>query len=305
MAVLDPETDQQVRSAAFAYLDGLASRGQPLVRQDDLAAFSFAGSPVRLMATQQGIWKPRQLEAALSFRTVYARDPNQRPYDDAQGPDGFLRYKWRGENPDHPDNRALRQAMVAQVPLIWFQGVASGTYLPIYPVWLADEEPHAQQFVVSVDKESLRLRQDLSLEDPDLVRSYAERVVKARLHQPLFRQRVLLAYQNRCSICRLRHTRLLDAAHVLADAEGGQPVITNGIAMCKIHHAAYDADIIGIDPMYKVGVRPDVMTELDGPTLRYTLQEINGSQIELPTRHSARPNPELLVVRWQRFQEAS
>jgi putative restriction endonuclease len=257
------------------------------------------------MATQQGIWKPRQLEAALSFRTVYARDPSQRPYDDEQGPDGFLRYKWRGANPDHPDNRALRQAMVAQVPLIWFQGVASGSYLPIYPVWLADEEPGAQQFVVSVDEEALRLRRDLSLEDPDLVRSYAERVVKARLHQPLFRQRVLLAYQNRCSICRLRHTRLLDAAHVLADTEGGQPIVTNGIAMCKIHHAAYDADIFGIDPTYKVGVRPDVMKELDGPTLRYTLQEINGSQIELPHRHSARPNPDLLEVRWQRFQQAS
>ena len=75
--------------------------------------------------------------------------------------------------------------------------------------------------------------------------------------------------------------------------------------MCKIHHAAYDADIFGIDPKYKVGVRRDVMEELDGPTLRYTLQEINGSQIELPARQSARPNPELLEVRWQRFQEAS
>jgi putative restriction endonuclease len=48
------------------------------------------------MATQQGIWKPKQLAAALSFRTVYARDPNHRPYDDEEGPDGFLRYKWRG-----------------------------------------------------------------------------------------------------------------------------------------------------------------------------------------------------------------
>jgi putative restriction endonuclease len=61
--------------------------------------------------------------------------------------------------------------MVEQVPLIWFQGVASGTYYPIYPVWLADEEPQAQQFVVAVDEESLRLRQEPSLDDPLLVRS--------------------------------------------------------------------------------------------------------------------------------------
>jgi putative restriction endonuclease len=305
MPAFDADTDGRLRAAAFAYLDGLAAKGQPLVRQDDLAPFRFDGTPLRLMATQQGIWKPRQLEAALSFRTVFASDPSQRPYDDEPGPDGFLRYKWRGTDPDHPDNRSLRRAMVGNLPLIWFQGVASAIYMPIYPVWLAAEEPEVQQFVVSLDIEALRLRHDLALDDPDLVRSYAERVVKARLHQPLFRERVLLAYQNQCSICRLRHTRLLDAAHVLADAEGGQPVVTNGIAMCKIHHAAYDADIFGIDPKYQVGVRPDVMKELDGPTLRYTLQEIDGQKIQLPNRRAAHPNPQLLEVRWQRFQEAS
>ena len=81
--------------------------------------------------------------------------------------------------------------------------------------------------------------------------------------------------------------------------------MTNGIAMCKIHHAAYDADIFGITPTYEVSVRPDVMEEIDGPTLRYTLQAINGSTIELPGRRAARPNPELLDVRWKQFLAAS
>jgi putative restriction endonuclease len=162
-----------------------------------------------------------------------------------------------------------------------------------------------RQFVVSLDQDSLRARKDLAFEDPSLLRSYAERVVKARLHQPLFRQRVLLAYENQCALCRLRHTRLLDAAHVLPDAEGGEPVVTNGISMCKIHHAAYDADIFGISGDYKVGVRPDVMEEIDGPTLRYTLQAINGSEIELPSRRAARPDPDLLEARWKKFLKAS
>lgn len=302
---LSTETDQQLRAAAFAFLDGLAATKTALVTQHDLTAFSFKGSPVRLMATQQGIWKPAQLDAALSFRTVFASDPSKRPYDDEEGPDGFLRYKWRGLDPQHPDNRALRRAMVGELPLIWFQGVASALYLPIYPVWLAAEEPEAHQFVVSLDAEALQLRKDLALDDPELVRSYAERVVRTRLHQPLFRQRVLVAYANQCAICRLRHIRLLDAAHIQGDADGGQPVVTNGIAMCKIHHAAYDADIFGISPSYKVGVRPDVLQEIDGPTLRYTLQEIEGSPIQLPSRLAARPNPDLLEVRWNRFREAS
>ena len=195
--------------------------------------------------------------------------------------------------------------MVSGLPLIWFHGVASGVYLPIFPVWLAAEEAASQQFVVSLDEASLQARRDLAVEDPALLRSYAERTVQTRLHQPLFRQRVLLAYENKCALCHLRHTRLLDAAHVIADADGGQPVVTNGISMCKIHHAAYDADIFGIDPKYRVGVRPDVMLEIDGPTLRYTLQAIDGSQIDLPRRRAAKPDPEALDVRWKQFLDAS
>lgn len=279
--------------------------GTALVRQADLAGFLFGATPVRLMATQQGIWKPRILEAALSIRTVFTADPAQAPYADAVGADGFLRYKWRGDDAEHPDNRALRRAMQLGLPLIWFQGVAPATYLPIYPVQLIAEERTDRQFVVSLDAEATRLRRELAAEDPALVRSYAERVAKVRLHQPLFRQRVLVAYANQCSICRLRHTPLLDAAHVLPDAEGGEPVVTNGIAMCKIHHAAYDVDIFGISPDYKVGVRPDVLAEIDGPTLRYTLQEINGLLIGLPARAIARPDRDLLSTRWSRFQDAS
>ena len=142
---------------------------------------------------------------------------------------------------------------------------------------------------MAVDKESLRLRQELSLEDPLLVRSYAEASHESHASPTPVPPTSPRRLSESVLICRLRHTRLLDAAHVLADAEGGRPVVTNGIAMCKIHHAAYDADIFGIDPSYKVGVRPDVMKEIDGPTLKHTLQEIDGSKIELPDSTKARP----------------
>lgn len=56
-----------------------------------------------------------------------------------------------GVDPEHADNRALRQAMRLGLPMIWFQGVARATYLPVYPVWLSDEEPAWHQFVVSLD----------------------------------------------------------------------------------------------------------------------------------------------------------
>ena len=57
---------------------------------------------IPLMDHQRGIRKPKQLSAALSIRTVHASNPQARPYDDDVGQDGFLRYKWRGTDPNHP-----------------------------------------------------------------------------------------------------------------------------------------------------------------------------------------------------------
>jgi putative restriction endonuclease len=75
-------------------------------------------------------------------------------------------------------------------------------------------------------------------------------LVKQRLHQASFRNSVLAAYDHRCAISNLPDDHLLDAAHVMADAHEllGHPVVANGIALSKIHHAAFDNHLIGIGP---------------------------------------------------------
>jgi putative restriction endonuclease len=100
-------------------------------------------------------------------------------------------------------------------------------------------------------------------------RSYVTRAVMQRLHQQHFRQLVLHAYREQCAICRLRHSELLDAAHILEDRHPrGEPLITNGLGLCKIHHSAYDANIVGIDHDTRVRVRHDILDEFDGPMPR-------------------------------------
>ena len=301
----DDDYDERLRLSALAFLKAVQLGTGGPVRLHDVSGFEFEGVRVPLMDPQRGIRKPRMLDAALSFRTVHAGRPDQRPYDDSPGPDGYLRYKWRGTDPDHPENRALRRAMGERRPLIWFQGVASGTYLPIFPVWLVHEEPTSQQFVVALDTEQAQRWATDGAIDPALRRMYAERVTHDRLHQPLFRARVLSAYGGRCAICHLGHFQLLDAAHIRSDAEGGEPIVPNGISMCKIHHAAYDADIMGVDPNYRVHIRPDILEEHDGPTLRYALQELANSTISTPTQPAARPDRNLIAERFDRFRAAS
>ena len=86
------------------------------------------------------------------------------------------------------------------------------------------------------------------------------------------------AYETRCAVCSLGHRELLDAAHVIPDSDPrGEPIVTNGLALCKIHHAAYDRDIIGIRPDYVVEVHTRLLDEIDGPMLKYGLQGHHGS----------------------------
>jgi putative restriction endonuclease len=136
-------------------------------------------------------------------------------------------------------------------------------------------------------------------------REYATRAVMQRLHQQQFRRLVLTAYREQCAICRLRHIELLDAAHILPDRDPrGDPVITNGLGLCKIHHSAYDAYILGIDPDARVHVRGDILDEIDGPMLRHGLQEVHGARLILPRHVEQRPNREFLEERFERFRAA-
>jgi putative restriction endonuclease len=300
--------DDELRAATFAYLDSLMPLHGGQVWGEDLKAFTFKGQRLSLLQHMRGIRVISGLAAALTIRTTFRANPETQPYADSEGPDGYFRYKWRGTDPSAFDNMALREAMRSERPLAWFFGVAPNWFIPVYPIWLVDEEPSQHQFVVAFDR---AMREQWSgsglLEHPvDLAlrRQYAEATVKRRLHQPVFRRRVLSAYGSQCAVCHLRHDELLDAAHIKEDADGGQPVVPNGLAMCAIHHRAFDSDVLGITPSCQIRIRADILVEKDGPTLRYALQGLHKSNLHVPVRKTAHPNAELLEDRYERFLAA-
>lgn len=257
------------------------------------------------MPTQQGIWKPGNLAAALSFRTVYRPEGSARPYDDNVGTDGFYRYKMRGDDPNHFENRALREAMVERLPLIWWLGVQGGGYSALYPIYLVGEESVDLQFIVDIDAVP---QPDIAWPSTELELdpSYRQQLTKLRLHQRPFRAAVLRAYRTSCAVCSFRHSDLLDAAHIQEDSAGGRPVVTNGLTLCKMHHAAYDRRILGITPGYEVRINAEVLHEVDGPMLRHGIQEFHGKQLTvLPERRAQRPDRLLLEARYQTFLDAS
>lgn len=249
----------------------------------------------RLIDTSRGIWNPRDLAATLSI----VSSPDSR-YNDEQVEEGFFRYDYRVGSVEG-DNAKLRRASELGFPLILLLKMPTGGYAPVLPVFvIADDRPR-RQFRILVD-ESLRIvadRADMS----ELEKRYADQITRRRLHQPMFRAMVVRAYEVQCSICRLRHGDLLDAAHITPDSEEtGLASVSNGLSLCKIHHAAYDRNLLAITPGYRVEINQGLLEEVDGPMLKHGLQEMHGATILLPTRRSDRPDRERLALRYEAFK---
>ena len=306
--MFDRTHDLRVRAAAFAWLSDQVMRyGDVLSREALVRGFFFEDVRVPLVGPQ-GIFKPRILEFPLSITTA----PDG-PYDDAFGKDGLLRYRYRGTDPNHRDNRGLRAAMVNRLPLVYFHGIARGRYVAAWPVFVVgdDPTPFAPAFSIAVDDKAhlgigLENGTNKGQAGEDAAacrRAYVTSTVRVRLHQRAFRERVLEAYRRQCAFCRLRHDELLDAAHIVPDSEPeGEPVIRNGVALCNLHHAAFDKFFVGLRPDYIIEIRPDILREGDGPTLRYAIQGLQGTRIQLPRRVEHLPDPGLLDQRYALFK---
>ena len=114
------------------------------------------------------------------------------------------------------------------------------------------------------------------------------------------RRRVLRAYRECCAICKLRHRELLDATHILPDRHPlGEPLVSNGLSLCKLHHAAYDRHILGIRPDLVIDVRW-IFSEADGPMLEHGLQGFQGQRLVTPRRAEDSPNRDFLAQRYER-----
>jgi putative restriction endonuclease len=274
--------------------------------------FMFEGQRWPLWNPQRGIFKPRGMPFLLSIRTVFPRKGGRVWYDDQRhvhrqifAGDDKLDYAFRGTDPGAPDNNWLREAAERQVPLIYFLGVSPRRYQAIVPT-----------FVVGWDPRRLTARiafGDLagataSATAPDPVeRRYAQRLVKQRLHQASFRDSVLAAYDHRCAISNLPDDHLLDAAHIMADAHEllGHPVVANGIALSRIHHAAFDNHLIGIDPDGRVHVSERLLMLHDGPLLEQSLKAAAGTLIRVPRSEQQHPDRGRLAIRFEQFKRAA
>lgn len=303
------DQDWQLRLAAFDALRRVTEpTGGVITREQMTAGFDFQGRRVPFGNKPRGIWKPGFMGKegpALSITTAAVKPNVTPPYDDNIGGEGWFEYRYQGEDPAAADNRAVRRAMDIGRPLIYFYGIASGKYEAVFPVYIVDDDPNALTFKIAADASSIGDPRLMTGGAQAPLKAYATAVVKRRLHQHRFRELVVAAYGESCTVCSLRHPELLDAAHILDDKDvRGLPEVPNGLALCKIHHGAYDTNIMGIDSDLRIHIRQAVLEENDGPMLRHGLQEMHDTLIHVPTRDVLKPRREYLEERFARFRAA-
>ncbi|MDX2208036.1 MAG: hypothetical protein SFU57_10360 [Gemmatimonadales bacterium] len=308
------DRDWRIRLAAFDALRAITTRSGGVITRDQMGTgFEFEGERIPFANRQVGIWRPRQLSKpfgiVLSLTTAAHKRGVTPRYDDDIGSDGWFEYRYQGSDPNAWDNVAVRAAAEHQRPLIYFYGVAPGIYEALFPAYVVGDDPGRLTFSVASDTIGIGDRTLLAGGSPEALKAYATRAVKQRLHQHRFRELVLGAYQQKCTVCTLgtndRLMRLLDAAHIIPDHDQrGLPEVPNGLSLCKIHHSAYDLNILGIAPDYKVHIREDILSEIDGPMLQHGLKEMAGRKIRLPRRLPDRPNQEYLDERFTEFRAA-
>jgi putative restriction endonuclease len=307
MQYLDPDT--RMRMTAFEHVKRLREVRSPLTSDDLKSGFIFEGVRIPLINPQRGIFKPRQMRYLLSIRTVFPRSGNRVWYDDQREVHRQLfesqetvDYAFMGSDPKAPDNQWLREALENRVPVIYFLGVAPGRYDVFVPV-----------FIAGWDAKTLKARIEFGVPDDQQLlppenwaeRRYALRMVKQRLHQASFREAVITAYNGRCALSGMPEPLLLDAAHIVSDLDErfGQPIIQNGIPLSKIHHAAFDSHLIGIDPDYRLHVSERLLVQSDGPMME-ALKGLKDRLIRLPNRAKDRPDRDRLAQRFERFKSA-
>jgi len=297
--------DDDVRSACFAALDVLQAKWGADVPYEALRdGFNFRGRRVPFLNRAYGIYRAAGAQRGAAALSVNS-SPKQIRYRDEQTPDGVL-YRYQGDGPENHFNRWLRNAHLLDVPIVSFVGTRPNWYRPIYPTYIERDEPEVLRVLLTFGKMRGPYDEREPVHIPDEIeRRYVVREVKQRIHQAQFRGVVLPAYRDRCAICRLREVRLLDAAHIVGDAEElGEPIVSNGLSLCSIHHRAFDEDLVGVAPDLRVHVSPRLLEDEDGPMLD-VLKTFHGTAIEAPSSQVWRPDPERLAARFARFAGAA
>jgi putative restriction endonuclease len=123
-------------------------------------------------------------------------------------------------------------------------------------------------------------------------RAYALRVTRTALRDFKFRRDVLAAYGHQCAMCSVQ-LQLIEAAHIIpVEHPDGTDEVRNGVALCVLHHRAYDRGLVGFDEQLNVKINPTKIAAMQAEGLvggLVAFETALAKKLKLPTAANHRP----------------
>ncbi len=136
--------------------------------------------------------------------------------------------------------------------------------------------------------------QDIPVTNPE--RKTVVITLKKKLRDVSFRKRVLTAYSARCAICGVQ-LNLVEVAHIVPVQENGTEETSNGLALCPLHHRAYDNSLVTVWEDYCIKLNESKLLQLKQENLDGGLEDFKQNlrpMIHLPPAISDRPHIEYI-----------
>ncbi len=130
-----------------------------------------------------------------------------------------------------------------------------GTYLRnLEDLHAVGRQPEEVQLLEEIAEDPEDVDEAEILEEVPAERQYAVISTRKALRDINFRSRVLTAYSHQCAMCGVQ-LKLLDAAHILPAAHPDSTDQTsNGVALCALHHRAFDRSLVTFDNDHRIHV---------------------------------------------------
>lgn len=277
-----------------------------------------------LVTRPKGIFKPRDLDVALSVRIQL-----DSPYPDGEifvREDGTWYFAYHQENADAAKrdaeyaNRGLMRCIETRVPVgVLRERVPdkanSDTYdvlgLAMPVMWEAGyflfEGIRADGFwrlgdtqtdllLSEAEREELNSPEEAPTDDYD-ARVRAIRQIVARRGQPKFRDGLLNAYAGACAVTDSNTPAVLEAAHIRPYRGPESNVLPNGLLLRTDIHTLFDLALLAIDPATN---RVAISKSLAGSDYA----ELEGKPLRSPATEAARPSIIALQSAWDRYVDA-
>ena len=255
---------------------------------------------------------PRRDEQDRRYILLFANEEG--PYSDSvtQGRFEYIGEGLEGDqSEDSPGNSALIDAHSSNIPIHFFYKRAEGEdweYQGLVDVvdyefqqqggrevlvFILEhreqsDEPEPSEEEVEEERTELQQATDTDPQLRDDTEEYTESRRRAR--DAAFTQLVREAYDTQCAICGSERESPdgnpeVEAAHIYPKREGGSDDVRNGIALCKLHHWAFDSGWLSLTDDHEI-----LVEEAPDRNGYHEFKQLEGRQTRLPDEEEARPH---------------